>query len=309
MARSSDKRARVAEDLLHLLERQSVSAEEVRALAGDVKPSASRSAALRRKRRRRGAAFYSDLLFALSNEHFPPRHARQLWRALLAHKKNLAQQLGRDPGIHVAALDYLGNVFPVLEPPTLIGARKMATVARMALEDGLTGLYDHAAFLRRLHEEVARARRYGTVFTLALLDLDDFKALNDRHGHQTGDRVLQRIGNILMQVTRDPDVVARCGGEEFGLLLPRTPLDEARHLAERVRRRIERAFAARTGVTVSLGLAAFPADARDAGQLYRSADRALYASKRQGKNRVTAFSDRRRAAGRWDAPSASRSGR
>jgi diguanylate cyclase (GGDEF)-like protein len=126
-----------------------------------------------------------------------------------------------------------------------------------------------------------------------MLDIDDFKGINDRHGHPVGDAILSRIvGEIRSEVRGDMDLVARYGGEEFAVLLPETPPDDAREVAERVRRRIdERMFRPPDSediirVTVSIGLATFPEDAQSKKELIEKADAALYRAKRGGKNAV-----------------------
>lgn len=177
-------------------------------------------------------------------------------------------------------------------------------VSEQAFTDALTGIPNHRRFSEWLEREVARVERAGGELSLILLDVDNFKAVNDRHGHLEGDRVLERIGRILAEESRADDLVARYGGEEFVMALPRTPRGEAVEAAERLRARIEsRAVNGNDGaavagdgaaatatviVTASLGVAALPGDGVDARSLVAAADRALYRAKRAGKNRVMA---------------------
>jgi two-component system, cell cycle response regulator len=165
--------------------------------------------------------------------------------------------------------------------------------------DGLTGLYNHRYFWERLRDEVARARRYGQPLSLLMLDLDDFKHVNDRWGHPVGDELLRAVGTALQtQIRQGVDCAARYGGEEFAVILPSTEselesgdLDGAVTTAHRIRRAVA---AARTplvvsgwsGVTVSIGVATLPIHAGDAEDLVAKADQALYLAKRQGKDTV-----------------------
>jgi len=156
--------------------------------------------------------------------------------------------------------------------------------------DGLTGLYNHAYFQDALRQEVSRSARHGYVFCLLFADIDSFKKYNDREGHQAGDRALALTAEILRKVTRKSDYVARYGGEEFVILLPETPKDRGRIVAERIRSAIEHhPFPGRQGqpggaVTISVGISAFPEDGVLPADLIRKADAALYAAKSEGGN-------------------------
>jgi two-component system cell cycle response regulator len=168
--------------------------------------------------------------------------------------------------------------------------RREEEMRRLAETDPLTGLLNRRALGARLHHEVERASRYGTVLTCVMIDIDHFKLANDRHGHQAGDRILAQFAELLRREQRSVDVVARYGGEEFVVLLPETGSAGARLFAERVLRRVHNAAfgEAETPVpiTVSLGLATFPDErAGDAESLLRLADRNLLRAKSDGRNR------------------------
>lgn len=168
-------------------------------------------------------------------------------------------------------------------------------LAEQAVRDSLTELHNRRYFESFLESEIARINRYGGVCTLAMVDLDDFKAYNDTHGHQAGDRLLQRLAEILRDEFRTGDVVARYGGEEFAVVMVNTDREAALQAAERARRRIaETSFDddalpdARHHMTASFGLAVAPEDANDPETLVERADEALYRAKRAGKDRVDA---------------------
>jgi diguanylate cyclase (GGDEF)-like protein len=164
------------------------------------------------------------------------------------------------------------------------------TVKRQAITDELTQLANRRRFTETLAVEVRRAERFGDPLALVLADLDDFKQINDRYGHQTGDEVLRRFADVLRENVRDFDLPVRYGGEEFAVLLPETGLDGAEQLARRLQAALLRLRLDETGsdkppVTASFGVAAFPA-ARSAEELLSAADGALYRAKAAGKNRV-----------------------
>ncbi len=165
----------------------------------------------------------------------------------------------------------------------------------LAVTDGLTGLYNHRYFQEHLHAEFKRAKRLKHPLSLIMLDIDHFKHYNDTNGHQKGDFILAEVAKILAGAARaEIDMVARYGGEEFCLLLPETDKDGALKIAERIRRRVQRsAFPGEEQqplgtLTVSLGVATVPGDARTPEKLVARADGALYKAKHAGRNRVVA---------------------
>ena len=163
-------------------------------------------------------------------------------------------------------------------------------VARQASTDGLTELANRREFEDSLANEISRAERFGGTLALILADLDNFKQVNDRFGHQAGDEVLRSFADILRETVRDIDVAARYGGEEFAILLPQTDIAGAEALAERLREAVEsRAMAEASDgpvtVTSSFGVASFPEAGTGPG-LFAAADEALYRAKRAGKNCV-----------------------
>ncbi|HSK16047.1 MAG TPA: diguanylate cyclase [Gaiellaceae bacterium] len=174
----------------------------------------------------------------------------------------------------------------------LENARLHRLVERQASTDGLTELPNRRQFEEALEAEISRAERFGGGVALVVADLDDFKQVNDRHGHQAGDEVLRTFADILRRTVREIDLPARYGGEEFSVLLPQTDLEGAHNLAERLRRSLAgRPMTAGRGqlvaVTASFGVAAFPAAPTPAA-LFAAADEALYRAKRAGKNCVMA---------------------
>ena len=149
--------------------------------------------------------------------------------------------------------------------------------------DPLTGLWNRGAFQRILMETLSSAEREQQSASLLLADLDHFKEYNDQVGHLGGDKALKAISLLLKETARSEDYVARFGGEEFTLILPKTTKINALKLAERIRLAMDQTA---LPLTLSVGVATFPQDAHDADQLIQAADRALYQAKNQGRNRV-----------------------
>ncbi len=163
-------------------------------------------------------------------------------------------------------------------------------VRLLSLTDEYTGLPNRRAFMRRLQDEIGRAQRYGSPLALALLDLDEFKAINDAHGHAAGDEVLRSYATNVLSILRHHDLVARYGGEEFAILLPNTSLDGAIAALSKVKNRAQAISCTFNGKTLrvptfSAGLTLYsPGDLHTT--LVDRADRALYRAKRLGRNRV-----------------------
>ena len=171
-------------------------------------------------------------------------------------------------------------------------ARLYSQALSWALTDGLTGLYNHRHFHNALEQEIARCTRYNEVLSLVMLDVDLFKAYNDTFGHPAGDKVLRGVGECILASIRTVDTAFRYGGEEFAVILPETPLENAQKVAERIRETIETNLSSRmTAVTASLGIASWPGDGAAKEEIIACADAALYLAKQTGRNRTCLSSD------------------
>ena len=224
---------------------------------------------------------------------------------MLTVKKELADKIS---GLQIGADDYLPKPYNELELNARIYAslrtkalqdelrmknkqleELLGKVEYMAITDALTGLYNRRRFHDVLAKEFERSKRYGTPFSLVMLDIDHFKKVNDDCGHQAGDTVLREVSNIIMKSIREIDTASRFGGEEFMVILPNTERENAKIGSERMRTAIERHQFPEMdrAITVSIGIAGLPDPGlANEDRLIRCADYALYQAKRNGRNRI-----------------------
>jgi diguanylate cyclase (GGDEF)-like protein len=207
---------------------------------------------------------------------------------------SVASEMIRDSALNVAsALAYIVlNLAFHATLMALVAARLTAQLRHRSRHDGLTGLLDRRAIDEALQAQIQRSRRTGETFSVLMLDLDHFKAINDRFGHAAGDRALKHVAALLREVLREVDSLGRIGGEEFLALMPGATLDAAGPVAERVRERLGYSPMVLDGepvaVSASIGMAQWSSPDEDASQLVGRADSALYAAKAQGRDRVVA---------------------
>ncbi len=216
----------------------------------------------------------------------------------------------RIEGLHVGADDYLPKPYDgdELEARMYAALRSRAAkfdlrkrnqelegmlsrAEQVAMTDAVTGLYNRRRFTDVLKREWATAKRYGHALSCAMVDVDNFKQVNDQHGHGAGDEALRQVAELVLSSVREVDLCARYGGDEFAVLFPHTPRDKAVLVMERIRLKL---LAARRGwgpecsqVTISVGIASSEEQAiKTADELIEAADAALYDAKREGRDRV-----------------------
>ncbi len=236
---------------------------------------------------------FAPRLKELAHVDLSEAEAERHWRAIARHRRNLGERLGRDVGQEVATLDYFLNVSPRLARPIVIESAALAALERDAIVDPLTGLFNRGFFKSSLRREVERCRRHHVTAALLMLDLDHFKATNDRFGHGAGDLALQAIGELMSRHLRAVDVPCRYGGDEFTVILPDTEQAAAQAVAQRITTDMNRHFrdvpvgGRRLGITVSGGGITISRNGVPIETLVAAADRALYAAKAGGGGRVS----------------------
>jgi diguanylate cyclase (GGDEF)-like protein len=213
---------------------------------------------------------------------------------LTAQKKTMGALMLSGPASPAFKRDTPAFLNLILNEITMVldNARLYEAAKRLAITDGLTKIYNHRFFQELFEKEFKRSDRYGTIFSLIMLDIDFFKKINDNYGHLYGDEILKEIAELVKGCLRTMDLLARYGGEEFAILLPETNLPEAVQTAERIRRAVESFdFMASRGkglkVTVSQGVTYYPSAGVTArSDIVGKADSALYEAKESGRNRV-----------------------
>jgi len=262
---------------------------------------------LRRLEEKAGNTVYAELIYLLSHLRFGPDEARACWDQIVAHRQTMQDNMKTPVDLRVALVSYFLEVNRRLQSPKVIELKLFEQTRASAYRDDLTGLWNYRYFREYLAREVHRSQRYNPPMSLVMIDLDDFKQHNDAHGHEAGSQALAIIGRLLIESLRKMDVAARYGGEEFALILPDTAKTGAHQVADRIRERVERhLFPLEDGrpgalLTVSMGVATCPADAREPGGLVRCSDAALYVAKSRGKNQVHLYGQNRRSYRRIDA--------
>lgn len=234
---------------------------------------------------------FQAVAFELTGMTVPEEIARITLNSLATHVHDLQHDLRRPVGIRTAALDLLDRLEGNLREQGVVQEPPHESLVQMAFVDYLTGLPNFRSLTERFEAEIKRASRYGRLLSLMILDLDDFKAINDRLGHLAGNGALKHVAGLLRKFARETDVVGRYGGDEFMILLPETP----KHIAEGVAKDIRVLISttplhwpgqAPLPLTISVGMASFPRDARTADSLMDEADAAMYSAKRAGRNQV-----------------------
>ncbi|QSZ42144.1 diguanylate cyclase [Sulfurimonas aquatica] len=236
-----------------------------------------------------GEKLYSEILLALTHERYEPAKAKELWSKIISHLDNLTKRLGRNPGIAVATLDYLSNFHNSLSSAILIQEDKSDFISETTTRDGLTQLYLRSVFDFALEKELQKSFRGDEKLSLLMIDIDDFKLVNDNYGHIVGDEVLSTIGALINENIRSMDIAARYGGEELSIIVPQSLPKETLLFAQRIREKISKIEFSGFSVTVSIGVCHSSSDIKNTDEFISRADKALYEAKRTGKNRVVEF--------------------
>jgi len=183
--------------------------------------------------------------------------------------------------------------FHILAQQFLLGIKRAILyqqVQELSVIDTLTGAFSRRHYLERFGEELERSNKFKYRFSCLMIDIDHFKEYNDRYGHLVGDAILKEVAGRIKENIRQIDLMGRYGGEEFSIVFTETGKDDARYVAERIRRAIEEAcikvYDEDLKVTISIGISGFPADGQDTRGLIEKADQALYQAKETGRNRV-----------------------
>ena len=236
-----------------------------------------------------GEKLYSEILLVLTHERYESEEAKLIWNKITLHLDNLTKMLDRNPGIVVATLDYLSNFHNSLSSPVLVQEDKSDFISETTIRDGLTQLYLKSVFNFALEKELEKSFRSKNNLSLLMIDIDDFKQVNDNYGHLEGDIALKTIGELINENVRKMDTAARYGGEELAIIVPESKPKEAVLLAQRIRKKISEIKFSGFSVTVSIGVCHSSLDIKSTNDIIDRADKALYEAKQSGKNRVVVY--------------------
>ena len=240
--------------------------------------------------------FFAKSLELFINLSFSEDEAKNHWENILNNIVFIRNQLNREVGLRVAIVDYFINHTEMMKEPIVVELRVFKENEKLALVDSLTGLFNKRFYDITVKKEYKKALRFNQIFSLVLLDLDDFKKVNDTKGHLFGDEVLANFGQLLSFSSREEDIICRYGGEEFIAVLPETTGDGALLYAERVRKILKKdEFFKKHKITFSGGVSTFPYNGKDLEELFKAVDKSLYAAKYAGKNcTIKSTGDKRR---------------
>ncbi len=229
---------------------------------------------------------YSKIISVLIHKKLDEKEAKDTWNRLVTHMKSLEKVLNRPVGINVASVDYIENIKNITEDMKVMLEDEFESISKIATIDELTSLYKREVlniFIKKVFE---KARRKNSAFSFIMIDIDDFKDVNDTYGHQKGDEVLTKISKIIKQSIRSMDIAFRYGGEELSVIFPDTKKHDAFKIADKIRVNIQKEYADDMKITVSIGVSSNEDSKKDEEQIIKSADELLYEAKSNGKNQV-----------------------
>jgi len=239
--------------------------------------------------------FYSKLLEIFIHIQFEETEARIHWQNIIEHNYYLSKQLDRNVGLRVAIVDYFINQNRILSNPMLIEIHIFKQTERMAMIDGLTGAFNRRYMEISLKRELKRSLRYKKIFSLILLDIDNFKNINDNMGHLFGDVALKKFAEFLLTSSRGEDIVCRYGGAEFMIISPEVSDAGAINFIERLRNEMKGVSFSKLNnqyskITFCAGIATYPTHANNITDLIQSCSKALYKAKLNGPDNVVVYS-------------------
>ncbi len=237
-----------------------------------------------------GVEAYQIILHVLTHLDLDHQKAETSWKEIITLQTDMTEALGRPISLRTAICDYFCSVHKSLKNPKVVEIHVFERTLKNSKYDSLTNMLNRQALDDLLNNELNRARRHKLDLSIIFFDIDNFKSVNDIHGHQAGDEALRRIAGIILHEKRQEDIAGRYGGEELLLVLPETSKQNSNIIGERIRASVENMAFTWEGkevkLTLSGGIASFGEETADVLTLVRKADNAVYKAKEQGKNRI-----------------------
>ncbi|MCG6153520.1 diguanylate cyclase [Leptospira bandrabouensis] len=244
---------------------------------------------------------YSAILKVLTSVEISETESVSIWKEVLENKTKLSQCMKRDVGFSVALVDYFTNINPKIKNPKIIEIQLFSETEKLILVDELTRLYNRRHFEKALVREFKQSTRYNQNLSLLIIDIDDFKKINDTYGHTMGDEILIKVAKQITSCLRMEDTACRIGGEEFAIIFPQTNEEQAKIASEKLLDACRTIKLSGKSVTLSGGIVSYPEKVKTCEEMYDLADRALYTAKYSGKNQIVAYTDEKRSSLRFDA--------
>ncbi|MGA1932393.1 GGDEF domain-containing protein [Arcobacter sp. YIC-464] len=229
---------------------------------------------------------YSKIISVLIHKKLEESQAKVTWTEIVTHMKSLEKTLKRPVGINVASVDYIENIKNSSEDMRIILENELESISKIATIDDLTSLYKREVldvFIKKIYE---KAKRKNSCFSFVMIDIDDFKNVNDTYGHQKGDEVLNKISTIIKKSIRQMDIAFRYGGEELCVIFPDTKKQDAVNIAEKIRENVQKEYQNDMEITISLGVSDNTDSSKNEKEIIEIADKFLYEAKNSGKNIV-----------------------
>jgi len=229
---------------------------------------------------------YKKLLNNYVHCDFSEEEAKEHWKNISKKAKEFSKLMKRDVNISTVITDYFTTTSPLFTEPLIVEENVFRNTEKMALVDCLTNLFNRRYMELALHKELMRSKRYASPFSVFMMDIDNFKHINDTKGHVFGDTVLQKLSQEVKKNIREEDIACRYGGEEFFIILPQTDTKGANEFAERLRKNItKKDFFQKHCITYSSGIVSFDTEKPDdITAILQKVDTALYKAKFRGKN-------------------------
>lgn len=242
-----------------------------------------------------GKKLFSLIIYKLTNLEIQPAKAKEVWDGIMSHRYHLNKMLRRDVGIYVAAIDYLINISnSLIKKPTIIEENYLQSIKKNVMIDSVTGLYNTSYYNKRIKEEFSEAARHNTPLSLLMINIDDFRKIDEYLGLDEAHIILKEVANVLKNTVRMTDIIIHAEAGEFIIILPRASKKDTLIVGEKIRKRIED-LNLKKKITISGGVATYPMDtSKDTITLLDIAKSALYQAKYEGKNRICSYTQERR---------------
>jgi len=278
------------EEEIIIAKKHTININLIEILVGDRKGTYSEHKLLEQLKKELGDKFYIEVLYFLTHTMAESgKEAKKTYNKILTHRNKINKKLNRNLGIQIAVLDYMKNLTNILKNPTIIEERNITNIAKSGLKDELTKTFDKKLLFHDLNREINQIKRYGTKFSILMLDLDNLKNINDKYGHSSGDKVLILLSDTLKNNIRNADTLYRFGGDEFIILLPKAAQPVAKKVADKLINSVRKTSLKNKNIEISasIGIESFNRNnIKDADGVIDTADKALYKAKKSGKNRI-----------------------